>query len=126
MLLMAAFGAVSTAVAATGIFGVLAFMVTQRTREIGVRLALGARPTQIRRAFLLRGAWRLGTGITAGLAGAWALSRSVEGFLFEIQARDARVFIAVAAMLGVVGLCACWLPARRATQIDPLEALRSQ
>jgi putative ABC transport system permease protein len=110
----------------TGIFGVLAFMVGQRTREIGVRMALGARADQVIARFLRQGAWVVGTGIIAGLAAAWALSRTVESFLFEMQARDPWVFVVVAVTLGVIGMMACWLPARRAGQVDPIAALRSE
>jgi putative ABC transport system permease protein len=125
-LVMTLFGVVALAIAASGIFGVLTFMVGQRRREIGVRLALGARGEQVILLFLRQGAWVLGTGIIAGLAGAWALSRTIEGFLFEVQARDPRVFAVVAVTLGAIGMVACWLPARRASQVDPMTTLRAE
>jgi predicted permease len=126
MLLMSIFAALALVIAATGIYGVIAFVVSQRTREIGVRVALGARGSEVVRMFLRQGATVIAAGITAGLIGAWLLARTVQGFLFEVEPRDPVVFTVVAVVLAFVGLLACWLPARRAARIDPLIALRSE
>jgi predicted permease len=126
MLLMTLFAALALVIAATGIYGVIAFVVGQRTREIGIRVALGARSGEVVGQFVRQGAVVLLTGIAAGAAGAWALAHTVEAFLFEVQPREPLVFGAVAALLGLVGLVACWLPARRAARVDPLTALRAE
>jgi putative ABC transport system permease protein len=125
-LIMGVFGTLALAIAATGVFGVMAFMVGQRTREIGVRIALGARADQVIALFLRQGLWVLATAIAAGLIGAWALGRTIQSFLFEVQPRDPFVFAAVALVLGTIGMLACWLPARRAGRVDPILALRSE
>jgi ABC-type antimicrobial peptide transport system permease subunit len=104
----------------------MAFMVGQRTREIGVRIALGARTGQVVALFLRQGLWVIATAIAAGLMGAWALGRTIQSFLFEVQPRDPLVFTTVALGLGAIGLIACWLPARRAGRVDPIIALRSE
>ena len=126
MLLMTIFGALALVIAATGIYGVIAFNVSQRTREIGVRMALGARRSEVIGLFVRQGAAVLFAGIAAGLVGAWMLARTVHTFLFEVQPRDLGVFATVAAVLALVGLAASWIPARRAAGIDPLTALRSE
>jgi predicted permease len=124
--IMGVFGVLALAIAATGVFGVMAFMVGQRTREIGVRIALGAQTGQVVGLVLRQGLWVLATAIAAGLLGAWALGRTVQSFLFEVQPRDPFVFAAVAFVLGTIGILACWLPARRAGRVDPVVALRSE
>ncbi len=126
MLLMTTFAALALLIAATGIYGVIAFIVNQRTREIGIRMALGASEADVAGMFLRGGVGTLVTGIVSGLLGAWVLERTVESFLFDVQPRDPIVFIAVAAVLGVVGVAACWVPARRAARVDPLSALRAE
>jgi predicted permease len=126
MVLMSIFAALALVIAATGIYGVIAFVVGQRTREIGVRVALGAQGSEVVGMFLRQGAIVIVAGIAAGLAGAWMLARTVQSFLFEVEPRDPMVFTVVAVVLAVVGLLACWLPARRAARIDPLIALRAE
>jgi putative ABC transport system permease protein len=126
MLLMSLFAALALVIAATGIYGVIAFVVGQRTREIGIRVALGARSGEVVGQFVRQGAVVLLTGIAAGGVGAWALAHTVEAFLFEVQPRDPLVFGAVALVLAGVGLVACWIPARRAARVDPLTALRAE
>ena len=125
-MLMTTFGVLALVIAITGIYGVIAFVVGQRTREIGVRVALGAQRGEVIGLFLRQGAVVLSLGIVAGLAGAWMLAKTVRTFLFEIQPRDPYVFGAVALTLAIVGLLACWLPARRAARVDPLIALRAE
>jgi predicted permease len=126
MLLMSIFAALALVIAATGIYGVIAFVVSQRTREIGVRVALGARSSEVVGMFLRQGAIVVAAGIATGLIGAWLLARTVQSFLFEVEPRDPVVFGAVAIALALVGLLACWIPARRAARIDPLLALRAE
>ncbi len=126
MLLMSIFAALALTIAATGIYGVIAFMVQQRTREVGVRLALGAGPSQVVALFLREGIRILLAGLAGGAVGAWWLSKTVQGFLFQVDPRDPLVFVIVASGLAIVAIMACWIPARRAARVDPLVALRTQ
>jgi putative ABC transport system permease protein len=126
MVLMSVFAILALAIAATGIYGIMAFIVGQRTREVGVRLALGAQPSAVTGLFLKEGAAVVVTGLTAGAVAAWWLARSLQTFLYEIDARDPAVFALVLAVLAAVTLVACWVPARRAGRIDPITALRSE
>ena len=126
MTLMAIFASVALVIAATGIYGVIAFLVGRRTREIGVRIALGARHSEVVTLFLRQGITVVVAGIAAGLLGAWFLARSVQAFLFEVQARDPMVFAIVAIVLALIGAVASWVPARRAARVDPLSALRAE
>jgi ABC-type antimicrobial peptide transport system permease subunit len=112
------------AVAAAGLYGVMSVAAGQRTREFGVRLALGASPREIA-VLVLSGGLRLGlAGVAAGLAGAYAGARLFEQQLFDISAADPLAFGATAVVVLLAGLAASWLPARRATRVDPLVALR--
>jgi putative ABC transport system permease protein len=118
------FAGVAGLLAAIGIYGMLAYAVIQRTQEIGIRMALGAQRAQVL-ALVLRGGLRLtAVGVALGLAGAAAAARSLQGMLFGITPLDPRTFLAVALMLGVVAAFACYVPARRATKVDPITALR--
>ena len=108
---------------AVGIYGVLAYLVTQRTKEIGIRLALGGSGRSIFELVLREGLLLVGLGFLVGAAGALALRRSLESQLFGIQPDDPIVVGSVALLLAVVALIACAIPARRATQIDPMAAL---
>jgi putative ABC transport system permease protein len=118
------FAGVSALLAAIGIYGVLAYAVTQRTKEIGVRMALGAARRQVITLVLGRGLMLTLTGISLGLIAAVALSRYLQSMLFGIQPTDATTFIAVAIAFSATAIAACYLPARRATTIDPVIALR--
>ena len=125
-LLLGAFAAIALLLAAVGIYGVLAYVVSQRTQEIGIMLALGADRSRVL-AMVLRYALSLaGIGIAAGLIGAMVLTRLIEGLLYQVRPNDPITFVAVAAMLLVVAIVAALLPARRATRVSPAIALRSQ
>jgi len=125
MVLLATFATVALTIGAVGIYGVVAYAVTRRTREIGVRMALGAKATDVLAMVLREGGLLAGVGIALGTAGALAASRVLAGFLFGVTPRDASVFVSVPAMLGIVALGACVIPARRAAKVDPATALRS-
>jgi putative ABC transport system permease protein len=110
--------------AAAGIYGVMAHSVVQRTQEIGVRMALGAQLRDVLTMILRSGMSLALIGIVLGLAGALALTRLMSKLLFEVSPTDTVIFISVAVVLFVVALLACYIPARRATRVDPLVALR--
>jgi ABC-type antimicrobial peptide transport system permease subunit len=123
MWLMGVFAACALMLAVVGIYGVMSYLVTQRTREIGIRLALGAGGSDILRLVVGNGARMIGAGIVIGVAAAFALQRLVSTLLFGVTAADAASLVAVA-LLAVVALVACYLPALRATRVSPLNALR--
>jgi putative ABC transport system permease protein len=112
--------------AALGIYGVLACSVTQRTQEIGIRMALGAQRRDVLRLIVVHGMRLVGIGIVIGAAGALAASRLLQTFLFEIKPFDPITFVAVTVVLSLAALVACYLPARRATRVDPLQALHHE
>ena len=112
--------------ASVGIYGLVAETVSARTREIGVRMALGAAPADIVRRVLQRGMALAAAGLVAGLLVAFALSRLLSSLLFGVGAGDPVTYGAVSLLLFLVAAAACWLPARRATRIDPTVALRSE
>ncbi|MCC7185819.1 MAG: ABC transporter permease [Acidobacteria bacterium] len=126
MLLLGAFAALALFLSALGIYGVLAYDVSQRTREIGVRSAIGASRSQISTLILTQGLWKGGIGVVIGLAGAWALSSSMSSLLFEVQPTEPIVYVSVSLVLIAVALLASYLPARRASRINPLVALRDE
>jgi predicted permease len=123
-LLVGAFAVVALMLAAVGVYGMVSYAVTRRTHEIGVRLALGARPAQVRLMVLVTGLAPAALGLVAGLAGALALGSVLETVAFGISPRDPVVLATVAGLLGVIVLVAGWVPSRRATRVDPLESLR--
>jgi predicted permease len=125
-ILLSLFAVLALALAVAGVYGVFSYVVTQQTREIGVRMALGARPGQMMRLILSRGAALAAAGAAIGLAGAWFLMTLLEQQLYGIQPRDPATFAVAAIALVAVALCACAIPARRAMRVDPLTALRSE
>jgi putative ABC transport system permease protein len=119
------FAALALALASIGLYGVLSYLVTQQWREIGVRIALGASPGEVQRMVIGRGATLAAVGIVLGLALAGAAARALAPILFEVPGLDIWSFLGVPLALFVVALVACYLPARRATRVDPLVALRA-
>jgi predicted permease len=126
MAVLALFGVLGLVIAAVGIYGLMAYVVAQRTTEIGVRMALGATRRDVVGMVLGRAGLLMAIGLAIGGLGAWALSATVKTFLFGVQPTDPRIFAAALAVLAAAGLLASALPARRATLIDPLVALRSE
>jgi ABC-type antimicrobial peptide transport system permease subunit len=124
MLLLTIFGASALLLAAIGIYGLMAYSVEQRTQEIGIRLALGAETGAVRNMVVVQGMRLALIGVVVGVAGAFGLTRLLEKFLYGVKTLDPLVFISVPILLSLVALFAVWLPAQRATKIDPLEALR--
>jgi putative ABC transport system permease protein len=123
MILAAMFAAVALFLAAMGLYGVLAYQVAQRTKEIGIRMALGSEPAGIFALVLREGVVLLGAGLAAGVAGAFAMRRAMESQLFGVSAMDPLVLVSVAILLAIVAVAACIVPARRAARIDPMMAL---
>jgi putative ABC transport system permease protein len=123
-LVLGVFAAGALALAMVGIYGVLAYTVSRRSREIGLRMALGADRSGIRNMVVRQGALLVGVGVALGLAGALATTRALESLLFGVTTLDLPTLIAVPVLLIMVALAACYLPARRATRVDPMDALR--
>ncbi len=124
MLLLGGFAGVALFLSALGIYGVLAYDVSQRTREIGVRGAIGATHGQIIGLIMRQGLWKTATGLVLGLVGAIVLSRYLKTLLYEVSPTDPRAYLAVSLVLLAVAALASYLPARRAAKINPIEALR--
>jgi putative ABC transport system permease protein len=120
------FGALALVLGSIGVYGVLSFLVSKRTREIGVRLALGAQPGDISRLVLREGAKVGLTGIVCGVAGAFAISRVLENQLYGVSPVDPVTYAAVALVVAGVTFAACYVPMRRAMRVDPLVALRNE
>ena len=125
MLLLATFASVALVLGAVGVYGVVAYPVARRTREIGVRMALGARAAEVLAMVLREGGTLTAAGVALGIVGALVASRVLAGFLFGVTPNDPAVFLSVPGVLGLVALGACAIPARRASRVDPATALRS-
>jgi ABC-type antimicrobial peptide transport system permease subunit len=124
--LLVLFGATALLLATIGLYGVMSFYVSQRTREMGLRAALGARPGQILGHVFRQGAWMLGAGVAGGLIAAAVVTRWIASLLFGVSSIDAPAFAVAAALLLAVAAIAVWIPAHRATQVDPMVALREE
>ena len=122
--LLVAFAATALLLAVAGIYGVMAYTVARRTREIGVRMALGAAAGDVLRLVLGQGLWTTVIGVAFGIAGSFALSRTMHSLLFEVSAADPVTLVGSALLLAAVSLLACWIPAHRAMRVDPMVALR--
>jgi putative ABC transport system permease protein len=124
MWLMTVFGASALLLAAIGIYGLMAYSVEQRTQEIGIRLALGATATQVKNMVVLQGMRLAGAGVVVGIAAAFGLARLISSLLFGVRASDPGVFVGAPVVLAAVAFLAAWIPARRASRVDPIDALR--
>jgi len=125
-LFIACFGGLAMIIAMVGIAGVLAFSVSSRTAEIGIRMSLGADAGRVQRMVLGEGGVLLIGGLATGVVGAWVASRLMQGLLFGVAPHDPATLAAVAALIGLVGVAACWVPAVRAARVDPAVALRAE
>jgi ABC-type antimicrobial peptide transport system permease subunit len=124
MLMLGAFAVFAVILAAIGVYGVMSYLVTQGTRDIAIRIALGAQESNILRLVVRQGMTLATLGIAAGLTGALILSQVMSALLFGISARDAITFTTVPTILAAIALAACYIPARRALKVDPMVALR--
>ena len=126
MLLLGVFALIALLLTAVGVYGVISYSVAQRTQEIGIRIALGAQSRDVMALVVGNGMRLVLMGIAIGLAGAFALTRWIASMLFDVSTTDPLTFIVIALLLALVAMLACWIPARRATKVDPLVALRHE
>jgi ABC-type antimicrobial peptide transport system permease subunit len=124
--LFGVFGGIGILLAAVGLFGVMSYAVSRRTREIGIRMAMGAKPGTVERLVLRQGFMLTLIAIALGWPAAWMLAKMAASFLYGIQPHDALTFAAVSPFLILIALAACWIPARRAASVDPMQALRME
>jgi putative ABC transport system permease protein len=126
MMLLGAFATIALVLASIGIYGVMTYSVSQRTREIGIRLSLGAKPTDVLHLVVRQAARLVATGVVVGFAAALLVTRLLTGLLFAVSTSDPVTYLLVALLLAGFAIAACLLPARRAMRIDPLVTLRSE
>lgn len=126
MTLLGTFAALALVLASIGLYGVLSYSVTQRSREIGLRMALGATASSVIRMIVARGLALTATGLVIGLVAAWLATRTMKNILYGVAATDPVTFASVAALLAIIALIACWAPARRASRVDPITVLREE
>jgi ABC-type antimicrobial peptide transport system permease subunit len=126
MTLLTIFAGIAIALASIGLYGVMSYSVSQRTREMGIRMALGAQRRDVLQLVIRRGMLLTMVGVGLGLAGSFGLTRLISSLLFGVSATDIGTFGAVSSLLFVIALLACWLPARRASRVDPIIALRTE
>ena len=123
MTLLVVFAALALVLASLGVYSVMAYSVSQRSAEIGIRMALGAGAGQVQKMVIGQGMKLAALGLVIGLAAALALTRLMAALLFEVRATDPTIYLAIAALLSVVAVAACWIPSRRAAGLDPTKAL---
>jgi putative ABC transport system permease protein len=126
VIVMSIFGSLALVLAVIGIYGVMTYTVEQRTQEIGIRMALGAETTQVRNMVVRYGLGLTLTGVIIGIAAAWELALAMESLLFGVRPRDPIVFVTVPILLTAVALLAVWIPATRASRVDPMDSLRCE
>jgi putative ABC transport system permease protein len=126
LVLIGTFAAMAVILAALGVYGVMAYLVTRRTREIGIRMAIGARPEQVRGQILRESLALAAAAVAAGVAGAWGLTRYLAAMLYGVTPLDGVTFAAAALVLVAVAMAASLLPARKASRVDPVVALREE
>ncbi len=124
--LLGAFALIALVLATAGLYGVISYTISQRTRELGIRMALGAQPSGVVKLVMREGAVLAALGVGAGLIGAFGLSRFMEKLLYGVSTRDPLTFAGLALLMGAIALLAAWMPARRASRVDPIIALRSE
>jgi len=125
MTLLVLFAGLALVLATLGVYSVMAYTVAQRSAEIGIRMALGARAVNVQHMVIRQGTKLAFVGVLIGVAGALALTQLMNAFLFEVRAADPLIYLAISAMLVAVAVSACWIPARRAARVDPMQALHS-
>jgi ABC-type antimicrobial peptide transport system permease subunit len=122
--LVSLFGLIALALTAVGLYGVISYSVERRVREIGIRMALGAQSSDVLKMMMREGAALIAAGLMIGLAGAWAATRLIEGRLYKVSPTDPLTFAGITILLIAVALIACYIPAQRATKVDPMVALK--